>query len=61
MTATRTLTAGKCKCGKLIGEVVNGTTVNGQFLFPGQPVRCQECRDDESREKNGWTPFNSRD
>ncbi len=58
---TRTLTAGKCKCGTMIGEVRDGEVVNGQFLPAGQPVRCQECQDDESRAKNGWTPTNSPD
>lgn len=45
------LTEGTCRCG-----------VHGWLsLRPGEPFVCLDCRDDESRQSEGWTPYNSRD
>lgn len=45
------LTEGTCRCG-----------VHGWLsLRPGEPFVCLDCRDDESRQTDGWTPENSRD
>ncbi len=45
------LTEGTCRCG-LKGWL---------SLRPGQPFVCLDCQDDESRQRFGWTPENSRD
>lgn len=47
----RTLVEGKCECGIELQ----------QWLKDGESVCCMDCRDNRSREQNGWTPENSRD
>ena len=31
------------------------------FLLPSDLRRCLDCKGDDDREVNGWTPWNSRD
>lgn len=46
-----TLTHGSCRCGQVI-EI---------FVPEGKEFICCDCRDEESRKREGWTPANSRD
>ncbi len=49
--AERKLTRGTCQCG-FTGEL---------FLKPAEPFKCLDCRANESRKQDGWTPANSKD
>ena len=48
----RTLKTGTCRgCGRRVSL----------WVREGEALKCLDCRDEESREKHGWTPENSRD
>jgi hypothetical protein len=47
----RTLTTFTCRCGLKVQA----------FIKAGETGRCMDCRDEDSRKANGWTPENSRD